>query len=137
MDINNSMSSPVMDTQSVKSVATPAVAGSVKPEQVEASVVSPNVKAPQDKDQAIQDQVEQVNSQLGQLGLGLTFSVDENTQSSVVKVIDKTTDEIIKQYPNEDSLKMMKNIQDYLNSVQQSSSTTKEGLTGVLFNEII
>jgi len=137
MDINSSMSSPVMDTQTVKSVATPAVAVSVKSEQVEASVVSPNMKTPQDNEQAIQDQVEQVNSQLGQLGLGLTFSVDENTQSSVVKVIDKTTDEIIKQYPNEDSLKMMKNIQDYLNSVQQSSSTTKEGLTGVLFNEII
>ncbi|WP_460187018.1 flagellar protein FlaG [Thiomicrorhabdus hydrogeniphila] len=131
------MSSPVMDTQTVKSVATPAVAVSVKSEQVEASVVSPNMKTPQDNEQAIQDQVEQVNSQLGQLGLGLTFSVDENTQSSVVKVIDKTTDEIIKQYPNEDSLKMMKNIQDYLNSVQESRATTKEGLTGVLFNEII
>jgi len=137
MDINSSMSSPAMDTQSVKSVATPAVAENVKSEQVEASVVSPNMKTQQNTDQSIQDQVEQVNSKLSQHGLGLTFSVDENTQSSVVKVIDKTTDEIIKQYPNEDSLKMMKNIQDYLNSVQQSSSTSKEGLTGVLFNEII
>ncbi|WP_040725688.1 flagellar protein FlaG [Thiomicrorhabdus sp. Kp2] len=134
MDIS-SMSSPVMDTNSVKPVVTPATG--VKPSQVEASVVSPNIKTQQDTEQAIQNQVEQVNSKLEQLGLGLTFSVDENTQSSVVKVIDKTTDEIIKQYPNEDSLKMMKNIQDYLDSVHQSNSSTKESLTGVLFNEII
>ncbi len=136
MDIN-SMSSPVMETNSAKPVATPVATEVVKPKQVEASVVSPNIKTQQETEQAIQDQVDQLNSKLDQTGLGLAFSVDENTRSSVVKVIDKTTDEIIKQYPNEDSLKMMKNIQDYLNSVQQSSATTKEGLTGVLFNEII
>ena len=134
MDIN-SMSSPVMDSTTVKPVATPATG--VQSSQVEASVVSPSIKAQQETEQAIQTQVEQVNSRLEQLGLGLTFSVDENTKSSVVKVIDKTTDEIIKQYPNEDSLKMMQNIQDYLDSVQQSNTSKKESLTGVLFNEII
>ncbi|MDX1352550.1 MAG: flagellar protein FlaG [Thiomicrorhabdus sp.] len=136
MDINT-MSSTVLDSSSVRQVATPVKTETVQPKQVETSVVSPNVKAQQETEGAIQKQVEQLNAKLDQTGLGLAFSVDENTKSSVVKVIDKTTDEVIKQYPNEDSLKMMKNIQDYLNSVQQSSSATKESLTGVLFNEII
>lgn len=136
MDIN-SISSPVMDTNSVKPVVTQAASEGVKPNQVESSVVSPHEQTQQETEKVIQNQVEELNSKLDQIGLGLTFSVDENTKSSVVKVIDKTTDEVIKQYPNEDSLKMMKNIQDYLNTVQKSSSTTKEGLTGVLFNEII
>ena len=133
----NSISSQVMAKNSPQPVSTPAQVGQVKPQQVETSVVSPNLKAQQETNEAIQVQVEQVNSKLEQLGLGLAFSVDENTRSSVVKVIDKTTDEIIKQYPNEGSLKMMKNIQEYLNSVQLSSLSSKEGLTGALFNEII
>jgi flagellar protein FlaG len=91
----------------------------------------------QETKELLQTQVDDVNSKLNQLGVGLAFSMDENTQSSVVQVVDKTTDEVIKQYPNEGSLKIMKNIQDYLNSVQQSSLSVKEGLTGVLFNEII
>ena len=85
----------------------------------------------------LSDQIETVNQKLEQMGLGLTFLVDENTQSSVVKVIDKSTDELIRQFPSEGSLKIMRNIQAYLTAVQQSGSVNKEGLTGTLFNEII
>jgi flagellar protein FlaG len=130
----NSISSTVMDNKSVQPAATPVEAVKVNPPQAEAPVASPDLKAPQE---AVQLQIEQVNSKLEQMDVGLAFSVDENTQSSVVKLVDKSTDEVIKQYPNEESLKMMKNIQDYLNSVQQSVLSTKEGLKGVLLNEII
>ncbi len=140
MDIN-SISSPVINTNantsSAQSGLTPVTDGQVKPQQVKDSVVSPTLKAQPEAKEAMQVQVEQVNSRLEQLGVGVAFSVDESTQSSVIQVIDKTTDEVIKQFPNEGSLKIMKNIQDYLNSVQQSSLSTKEGLTGVLLNEII
>ncbi len=140
MDIN-SISSPVTNananTSSAQSGLAPVTDVQVKPQQVKESVVSPNLMTQQETKELLQTQVDNVNSKLNQLGVGLAFSVDESTQSSVVQVIDKTTDEIIKQYPNEGSLKIMKNIQDYLNSVQQSSLSAKEGLTGVLFNEII
>lgn len=135
MDIH-SLSSPVTTNGSSQLGVKPDV--NVTPvKQSEASVVSPKLNAKQETDKDVLQQVEQVNTRLEQLGLGIAFSVDENTQSSVVKVIDKTTDEVIKQFPNEGSLRMMKNIQDYLESVQQSGSPSKEGLTGVLFNEII
>ncbi|BCN92979.1 hypothetical protein THMIRHAM_07640 [Thiomicrorhabdus immobilis] len=137
MDVN-SISSPVQGTNSAQTLATSSNANKVPQQQVETSVVSPNlIKAQQETQEMLQKQVEQVNSRLDQLGLGVTFTVDENTQSSVVKVIDKATDEVVKQYPNEESLKMMKNIQNYLDSVQQSGLSNKEGLTGALFNEII
>ncbi len=140
MDIN-SISSPVINananTSSAQSGLAPVTAEQVKPQQVKESVVSPSPVTQQETKELLQTEVDNVNSKLNQLGVGLAFSVDENTQSSVVQVIDKTTDEIIKQYPNEGSLRIMKNIQDYLDSVQQSSLSTKEGLTGVLFNEII
>jgi len=136
MDVN-SISSPVQGVNSTQAQATLSSVVKAPQQQVETSVVSPNLKAQQETQEVMQKQVEQVNLRLEKLGLGVTFSVDENTQSSVVKVIDKTTDEVIKQYPNEGSLKMMKNIQNYLDSVQQSGITNKEGLTGALFNEII
>lgn len=82
-------------------------------------------------------QADSINNMLSQLGQAVTFSIDEGTQSSVVKLVDKTTDEVIKQYPNEGSLEMMKNIQNYLESVQKTGLSSKEGLTGILFNEII
>lgn len=104
---------------------------------VETSVVSPESIAVEDTPEALGVQVENLNKILEQLGQSITFGVDKGTQSSVVKVVDKTTDELIKQYPSEGSLRMMKNIQEYLERAQQSGGLTKEGLTGSLFNEII
>jgi flagellar protein FlaG len=78
-----------------------------------------------------------LNQQLDRLGQSIAFSVDENSQFSVVKVVDKTTDEIIRQFPSEGSLKIMKNIQSYLDTVQQNGLQSKEGLTGTLISEII
>lgn len=104
---------------------------------VETSVVSPKSIAVEDTPEALGVQVENLNKILEQLGQSITFGVDQGTQSSVVKVVDKTTDELIKQYPSEGSLRMMKNIQEYLERAQQSGGLTKEGLTGSLFNEII
>lgn len=109
----------------------------VENRQQSASVVSPVLKAQQETEKSVINEVETVNLKLDQTTLGLTFLVDENTQSSVVKVVDKTTDEVIRQFPTEGSLKVINNIQNYLNSVQQAGLATKEGLTGILLNEVI
>lgn len=108
-----------------------------KVEQLKPSVVSPAQDIDKSIEKVSQEQVDQVNSKLEQLGIGMAFSVDENTQSSVVKVVDKTTDEVIKQFPSEGSLRIMKNIQEYLNSVQNGIDPSKQGLTGTLLSEII
>jgi flagellar protein FlaG len=66
----------------------------------------------------------------------VNFDRDADTNRPIVRIIDRQTDEVIKQYPSEDALALMKNIQNYL--MQQSSSTVnKQELTGALFNEII
>lgn len=100
------------------------------------SVVSPNVKPQQETEKVNQEQVDSLNVELEKIGLGMTFSVDENTKSSIIKLIDKTTEEVIKQFPSEGSLKIMMNIQSYLNSVQ-NDLPNKESLTGTLLSEII
>lgn len=105
--------------------------------QQAASVDSPILNTRSETVQVLERQAAQLNQQLDNLGQSLSFTVDESTQSSVVKIIDKTTDEVIKQFPSEGSLRIMKNIQNYLNTVQQSGLPGQQGLTGALFNEII
>lgn len=121
--------------------------------QPELSQVATNPKSPQqaltlakaaltkDADEItfnhVQTQAKSLNEKMLLLGLSIAFSVDEQTQSSVVTVLDTKTNEVVKQLPSEGSLKMMKHIQDYLDNLQRNEFQEKESLTGVLFNEII
>lgn len=82
-------------------------------------------------------QIENLNKTLEQMGQAITFGMDSSTNSTVVKVFDKSTEELIRQFPSEDSLKVMKNIQEYLEKTAQSGSYSNEGLTGSIINEII
>jgi len=134
MDINSV--NPLASNQVVQTLAKVDEQNDKKV-KAESSVVSPNSNAQPEATKELETQAESLNLLLNQLGQTVTFSVDETTDYSVVKVIDKTTDEVIKQYPNEGSLQMMKNIQNYLESVQKTGLSSKEGLTGALFNEII
>lgn len=80
--------------------------------------------------------VERVSDTLSQYGLSVNFDRDAETNRPIVRIIDRQTDEVIKQYPSEGALQVMKNIQNYLMQ-QPTSGMDKQQLTGALFNEII
>ncbi len=132
----NTVSTPALGKGSLPSDVKSAVeVPTPRQKEVFVEALSQNAQKADVKD--IQKQVEQVNSKLEQLGMGVSFSIDESSQSPVIKVIDRSTNEVIKQFPNEDSLKRMEHIQSYLDSVQQNGMDNKENLTGTLFSEII
>lgn len=56
--------------------------------------------------------VEGLNSRMRQLQRSLRFSVDDGSGRIVVKVIDRDTDEVIRQIPSDEMLAMMKHISD-------------------------
>ncbi len=132
----NTVSTPAIGKSALQSDVKSAVEVQT-PRQKEVFVDTSSQNAQKANVKEVQQQVEQVNSKLEQLGMGVSFSVDESSQSPVIKIIDRSTDEVIKQFPNEDSLKRMQHIQSYLDSVQPNGSANKENLTGALFNEII
>ncbi len=136
MDINSLSSPATGSTVAVPGVKQEAVAVSPQ-KQSEGSMASVDQKANPVSEEQIQNEVQQMNRVMESLGIGVAFIIDESTKSSVVTVIDKSTEEVIKQFPDEGALRMMKNIQEYLNSVNERVSVTKEGLTGSLLNEII
>lgn len=80
--------------------------------------------------------LEDLNKTLLGYGLGVSFDTDSDTRSQIIQIFDKETSEVIKQYPSEDALALVRSIQNYL-SQQQAAGTVKPELTGALFNEVI
>ena len=71
-----------------------------------------NKKSTQDEENSLSTpQLEKVAKQLqeflGKMNQGLEFSVDEDSGRDVIKVIDKNSGELIKQYPSEEVLSLV------------------------------
>lgn len=56
----------------------------------------------------IEQAVDEVREALAPVAQNLLFSIDEDTGRTVVKVVDKTTDEVIRQIPSEEILAISK-----------------------------
>lgn len=62
------------------------------------------------------EQLEKVAQQLqdfvGEMNRGLVFSVDKDSGRDVIKVIDKTSGDLVKQYPSEEVLTLVAKLSD-------------------------
>ena len=61
----------------------------------------------QDIEQSVQD----LNSLVQELQRELRFSVDDNSGETVVKVVDRHTDEVVRQIPSEDILQLRERLE--------------------------
>ncbi|WP_303786374.1 flagellar protein FlaG [Azovibrio restrictus] len=71
-----------------------------------------NQEADQDKQQTspeeLQSSVDAMNDFVRSLNSALQFSIDEDTGKTVVKVVDMTNDQVIRQIPSEEALAIAK-----------------------------
>ena len=130
MDVNQLTYSAQQPSLRQREQITPVV-------KAPAAEVAHETKKSKVSSEELAQKVTEANEVLTSLKQGVSFSVDESSNASVIKLIDKNTNEVIKQYPSEDSLEMLSNIQEYLASVKESHLTGKEALTGSLINEKI
>lgn len=70
--------------------------------------------------------IEQMNKNLSQLNLHLQFEMSDDGRDSIVRVVDQSTGNVVRQIPTEEYLKMSKQIHDVASKVSD--------LKGVLFN---
>jgi len=56
--------------------------------------------------------VETLNQAMTLLQRGISFEIDRNMERTIIKVVDKETDELIKQIPSEDLLKIIEHMQE-------------------------
>jgi flagellar protein FlaG len=71
---------------------------------------------PLNQDQLTPQQLEKVAQQLqdfvGEMNRGLEFSVDKDSGRDVIKVIDKSSGDLVKQYPSEEVLTLVAKLSD-------------------------
>ena len=60
----------------------------------------------------LEDVVSDLNNLVRELHRELQFSVDEDSGSTVIKVVDRQTDEVVRQIPSEDLMHLRKRLQE-------------------------
>lgn len=91
-----------------KQQAGPGEVNSSLPNQIGRSV--PDFTKSEVSRQALEEAVKQVNDFLKPINDSIQFNVDEDTGKTIVKVIDLTTKEVIRQFPSEEMLSIAKAI---------------------------
>lgn len=115
MNVSNINSSlPPLRTANVDIAAPDARAARSTASNEAAQVLTEQSVAQTQKTEAtrekLEEAVKQVNDFVQPFNNGLQFSLDDDTGKTIVKVIDKTTDEVIRQFPSEEMLGIAKAI---------------------------
>lgn len=84
--------------------ATEAAKPGVKP----ASASVDAVQASSPKPDEVRASVDKINKTIQTLDRNLEFTIDEDTKMNVVKVVDKVTKDVIRQFPSEEALAIAK-----------------------------
>jgi len=120
MDISGNAPSS-MDIAGVKQASPVLKPEPVKPETVlkKPEKTEEEQKSSEISRQDMEEMVEALKEMTQTLQTKMNFSIDEGTNDIVIKVLEKDTDKIIKQFPPEELLELQEKMQD---------------LTGLLFN---
>jgi len=84
--------------------------------------VSEVVKQPAVTSKEVSSAVEDISKHIQNIQRNLSFTIDEDSGSTVVKVIDTESEEVIRQYPTEEILEIRRHL----------SEMTSDELTGIL-----
>lgn len=79
----------------------------------------------------IKERTEALNRQY----IGLNFSIDKETESTVVKVTDMNTKKLVRQIPSEEFLKMSERLDDLQAKTGLSQDDKKSMAKGIIFDE--
>ncbi len=127
MQISENIQNNNYNNISVKSNATPVALSQVK------SGVPAQKNIPKNnvlEAQKVEEMVKEINELSLRKDVGVNFHKDSQTGQSVVQFIDNSTREVIKQFPSEEMLKVIQQIDKFLESHGKSASV------GDLLNEV-
>ncbi len=98
--------------QALTSQRSAAVA--VSPQAVQAAATAEKGRDTAASDDELRKAVEKVSSAMQAYGRELNFSIDQDSGIQVVKVLDTTNNEVIRQFPSEEVLRIAKNLDKVL-----------------------
>lgn len=101
----------IQNTPPMSQAAQPDVRVSSPPAR--AVAVTPAAAPQQPSAAALNSAVAALNQAMQQSGRNLEFSVDSDTQKTVVKMVDTSTGELIRQFPTEEILAISRGIEQF------------------------
>jgi flagellar protein FlaG len=84
----------------------------------------------------VEKAVEQLNDYVQSLQRDLRFTMDEDLGRAVVRVVDRNTQEVIRQIPNETALRLARNLKEVELQRLQAPSVGVEGSLGLINTRI-
>lgn len=81
---------------------------------------------PQNEVQMLQEAAEKISAHLNLKNSSLEFSVDQNSGKNVVKIVDKTTKEVVRQIPSEEAIHIAQ-ASDELDEIRQGLLLSEQG----------
>jgi len=73
-------------------------------------------------DPPLNDVVSELNNLVRELHRELQFSVDDESGETVIKVVDRETDEVVRQIPSEDVVRLRQRLQEAAGAIFQDSA---------------
>ncbi|MBG9997802.1 flagellar protein FlaG [Pseudoalteromonas sp. NSLLW24] len=73
--------------------------------------INPTEKQPLEREQ-LEEMAQQLQDFMGEMNRSLQFKVDEDSGRDVIKVLDKKSGEVIKQYPSEEVLSLVSKLSE-------------------------
>lgn len=107
MDIRSSIQTPAASVTASASPVAQAPSVGIKPA---AEAVLPTVAVDPVSSADAQKATETINSFMASASRSLTFSLDDDSGKLVVKVVDMTTKEVIRQFPSEEAIAISKSL---------------------------
>lgn len=104
----SSLSLATSTTRSVVTEATSKAGNGVTTETISKEQQTPSINSAKVSDDQLKDIVKVVNDFVKPFNDTLLFSIDKDTGTTVVKVVDTETEEVIKQIPSEEMLALAK-----------------------------
>jgi len=101
---------PAENRQKVAAQATQAA-------DVEGNILPPETQKAEISSEELQQAVAQLNESVQQIQRDLLFSVDDSSGRTVVRVVNTETEEVVRQMPTEEVLRISRNIKDQVGDV--------------------
>ena len=79
-------------------------------------------KQVEQKQQPLDDVVSELNNLVRELHRELQFSVDDKSGDTIVKVVDRETDEVVRQIPSEEVVRLRQRLQEAAGAIFQDSA---------------
>lgn len=116
--VTNQISKDVLSSSTAAKTASVAQA---QPRQnvaaEEGKSLPPEADASKVSNEELQQAVTQLNDRLQQVQRDLLFSVDDSSGQTIVRVVNTETEEVVRQMPTEEALRISRNIKDQVGDV--------------------